>query len=328
MKYPTEAELKATVTIRKRFFELTQDINAALLLSQLHYWSKRTTNPERWIYKTQEELQEEIFLTPYQQRRARKILIAIQLIEEKCIGLPKKLHFRIKYDATKDDEFENQVDRNDEVNNMQSADMNSKDIGYEGSVFNSEETSLIEIEKLDHNEIDTSLIDSHKYDRNDEETSLHTNITETITKTTPKITTLSVRNNGFANINSSIISQTPEQAIFEHWKITMTHPHAKIDKTRSKLIKEALKLGYGVDDLCRAISGCAVTPHNMGINDKRQRYDGLHIILKNADQIDRFIGNYLNPPRQKTKSDLLADGNINVAHQWLTGNKDDSNERF
>ncbi len=82
--------------------------------------------------------------------------------------------------------------------------------------------------------------------------------------------------------------------IFQYWQTIMDHPNAKLDDKRRKLIRNALKTGYAVNDLKTAIVGCSLTPHNMGDNDRGQRYDGLHVIFKNADQIDRFIHNAMN----------------------------------
>ena len=62
-------------------------------------------------------------------------------------------------------------------------------------------------------------------------------------------------------------------------------------------IRAALKIGYDISDLKTAIDGCMKTPHNIGKNDRGQVYDGLHIILKDADQIDRFMGNAKKPPK-------------------------------
>jgi DNA-binding transcriptional regulator YdaS (Cro superfamily) len=84
--------------------------------------------------------------------------------------------------------------------------------------------------------------------------------------------------------------------IFAHWKSVMKHPKALLDEKREEIILHALKSGYTVSQLCEAISGCAKTPHNMGENEQGQRYDGVHIILRDADQIERFITNFHNPP--------------------------------
>ncbi|MGI2027762.1 hypothetical protein [Endozoicomonas acroporae] len=82
--------------------------------------------------------------------------------------------------------------------------------------------------------------------------------------------------------------------IFQYWQTIMDHPNARLDDKRRKLIRNALKTGYAVNDLKTAILGCSYTPHNMGDNDRGQRYDGLHVIFRNADQIDRFIHNAMN----------------------------------
>jgi hypothetical protein len=86
------------------------------------------------------------------------------------------------------------------------------------------------------------------------------------------------------------------QAIFDVWKNTLEHPQAKLDKKRKATIVNALRAGYTPEQLSEAIQGCAVTPHNMGKNDRAQRYDGLGVIFKDADNIDRFIRNAHSPP--------------------------------
>jgi len=85
--------------------------------------------------------------------------------------------------------------------------------------------------------------------------------------------------------------QTTVTRVFEHWQTVMHHPQAQLDPKRVHIIKQALKSGYTPVQLCQAITGCSVTPHNMGDNDRGQRYDGLHVILRDGDQIDRFIRN-------------------------------------
>lgn len=109
--------------------------------------------------------------------------------------------------------------------------------------------------------------------------------------------------------------------IFLHWKTTLNHPNAVLDKKRQWIIQKALKLGYQVDQLCQAIDGCSKTPHNMGQNEQGQRYDGLHIILRDADQIERFIRNAHTPPRPQTVADRLRENNIRVCQEWLVKSK-------
>lgn len=108
------------------------------------------------------------------------------------------------------------------------------------------------------------------------------------------------------------------QKVFAHWQSIMMHPKAKLDDKRKRLIRHALKLGYSIQELCEAIEGCSKTPHNIGQNDKGQRYDGLHIILKDADQIDRFIHNCHTPPKCKTKADIRQAANLDASVEWAT----------
>lgn len=85
------------------------------------------------------------------------------------------------------------------------------------------------------------------------------------------------------------------RTVFDHWRVVMKkNRRTALDKTRKRFIGDALK-NYPPEDLMLAIDGCARTAWNMGENPNRKRYDGLPLILKNADQIDRFIENAANP---------------------------------
>jgi hypothetical protein len=110
---------------------------------------------------------------------------------------------------------------------------------------------------------------------------------------------------------------TAVQNIFEHWKTVMNHPQAQLDSKRRTLIAKALKLGYTPAQLCEAIEGCSITPHNLGHNDKGQRYDGLHIIFGSSDQIDRFIHNAKSPPRLLSAADRHTQSNVQTLQGWM-----------
>ncbi|KTD21998.1 hypothetical protein [Legionella israelensis] len=79
--------------------------------------------------------------------------------------------------------------------------------------------------------------------------------------------------------------------VFEYWKTIMNHPRAKLDNKRKRVITNALKLGYSLFDLKKAIDGCANTSYNMGKNENNQVYDDIGLILRDADHIERFINN-------------------------------------
>lgn len=111
--------------------------------------------------------------------------------------------------------------------------------------------------------------------------------------------------------------EKPIETVFAHWKRTMGHLKAVLDPPRRTLIRKALQSGYTVDQLCEAITGCSLTPHNQGENDRGQRYDGLHIIFRNADQIERFIYNAHHPPKLLNPAEKRLQSNIRVAQDWL-----------
>ena len=91
------------------------------------------------------------------------------------------------------------------------------------------------------------------------------------------------------------------EKIFEHWQKTFKHSKTKMNDEHEKQIRRALKT-YSVDECLDAITGCSLTPHNMGQNEQKQIYDGLHIIfnLKTAN-VERFIANKNNAPDSAAK---------------------------
>ena len=69
----------------------------------------------------------------------------------------------------------------------------------------------------------------------------------------------------------------------------------KSDSREWRSIRDSIKSGLDVEDLCLAIDGMFRTPHNLGHNDRNQEYLGLHLAVK-SENIDRFIGNAEHPP--------------------------------
>lgn len=83
--------------------------------------------------------------------------------------------------------------------------------------------------------------------------------------------------------------------VFDHWRLKMASPRSKLDSNRTRLITNALK-NYTAEDLLQAIDGCAASPFHMGINDQKTKYNGLDLILRNAEKIDSFIVKAISPP--------------------------------
>jgi hypothetical protein len=115
----------------------------------------------------------------------------------------------------------------------------------------------------------------------------------------------------------SVFNTEPILKIFKHWQTVMKHPNTKLDPKRKVCIGKALDWGYSVDELCEAITGCSITPHNQGQNDRGQRYDGLCLILRDSDQIDRFRSNYHCPPHLLTEGNRKTQANVQSLQRWM-----------
>jgi hypothetical protein len=98
------------------------------------------------------------------------------------------------------------------------------------------------------------------------------------------------------------------RSVFEHYRTH--HPRAaRNPQPRSKEwrnIAARLAEGFTVDDLRRAIDGCHKTPHNLGDNDRGQKYLGLELITRSHSQVTRFIENDESPPRPMTDGERMT----------------------
>lgn len=75
-------------------------VPAAVMLSQLIYWSGTTTVIDRdgWFYKAVDEMESETGLTKYQQQIARRDLLSREVIEAKLKGMPRVWWYRVDMD--------------------------------------------------------------------------------------------------------------------------------------------------------------------------------------------------------------------------------------
>jgi hypothetical protein len=77
------------------FAEIGGSVNAGIFLSQLYYWTPRARSNDGWVFKTQPKWQEETCLSRREQETARTQLRKRGLLEERRVGLPAQLHYRI-----------------------------------------------------------------------------------------------------------------------------------------------------------------------------------------------------------------------------------------
>lgn len=113
-------------------------------------------------------------------------------------------------------------------------------------------------------------------------------------------------------VNTAVVlaaDQTPVQAVFGHWQAVMGKPRAKLDPKRSKAIAARIAEGYSVDEIKQAVDGCKCSAWHQGANDRKQRYDDLELICRDAGRLDRFIALAKDAKTQRTETEewVLAD---------------------
>jgi hypothetical protein len=123
-------------------------------------------------------------------------------------------------------------------------------------------------------------------------------------------------------LSLSLVDEPAEEpdtvkTIFEFWQTCMKSPRSVLDANRRGLIERALK-NYSAADVCRAISGCAKSPHHMGKNERNTVYNGLDLILRNSEKIESFIRMDVNPPQQANgHSNGVAEHNDAIVAAYL-----------
>jgi hypothetical protein len=89
-----ESLLDRPIAFHRCFVTLTGSVQAALMLSQAVYWSRRTRR-DGWFYKSRKEWQEETGLTRHEQDTARIALKKTGFWQEELRGVPATMHFRV-----------------------------------------------------------------------------------------------------------------------------------------------------------------------------------------------------------------------------------------
>ena len=88
------------VSIPVVYIEITGDLNTALLLNQMVFWSDKSKRKDGYFYKSYKDWEDEIHLSEYQVRRSIKKLKELDFIEtelKRANGSPT-LHFKVKID--------------------------------------------------------------------------------------------------------------------------------------------------------------------------------------------------------------------------------------
>ncbi len=88
------------VTFHRCLVPITGGVTAALMLSQA-IWTAQTIegNSDGWFSKSRDQWTEETGLSRWEQETARRALRTAGFLEEKRVGVPAKLWFRVRPEA-------------------------------------------------------------------------------------------------------------------------------------------------------------------------------------------------------------------------------------
>lgn len=86
------------------------------------------------------------------------------------------------------------------------------------------------------------------------------------------------------------VSPSGADEVFGHWQRVLGKPRAKLSPERRRAIDARLRDGTTVDELKRAIDGCAKSPFHLGQNDQGKRHDDLTLICRNRSKVEQFMG--------------------------------------
>ena len=78
---------------------ITGGVTATILLCQFIYWRGKENDPDGWLYKTSEDIEQETGLSYDEQKTARGKLKECGLIEEHYARLDHQMRFRVNIDA-------------------------------------------------------------------------------------------------------------------------------------------------------------------------------------------------------------------------------------
>jgi len=87
-----------------------------------------------------------------------------------------------------------------------------------------------------------------------------------------------------------------DRQVFETWKAAAgKNGRTEFDAKRRKAVRAALK-AYPLDDVLDAVQGWRYSPHHCGQNESKTVYNGLELLLRDSEQIEKFRDLQRNGP--------------------------------
>lgn len=91
---------KRVVAVPPILIKVFGSAKLAIMWSQIAYWRDKTNDPDGWVYKTQSEMYEETGLTRKEQDKAREIGRKLEVLDDKVMGTPPKIHYKVNLEKT------------------------------------------------------------------------------------------------------------------------------------------------------------------------------------------------------------------------------------
>jgi len=85
-----------TVVSARMVKALNGNGNAAIMLSQLLFWSRQKADEDGWFYRTRKQMEKRCGLGKKAQKNAADTLSSLDLVESELRGMPAKKHYRVQ----------------------------------------------------------------------------------------------------------------------------------------------------------------------------------------------------------------------------------------
>lgn len=96
------------------------------------------------------------------------------------------------------------------------------------------------------------------------------------------------------NVKVASVAEDSIQEVFDYWVLVHKNESRRkpaLDSDRKFFIALAIH-DYGVEDCKAAIDGCRLSDFHMGRNKQGKKYNDIKLILRGAEQIERFLELY------------------------------------
>jgi chorismate mutase len=233
-------------------------LNEAIVLQQLHYWLKRSSNERagrKWVFNDYDDWSAQFPF--WSTRTIQRIFLTLEklgvVIADQPSGQDRRKWYALDYDKL-----------------------------AELEPLSSRQVGATDNDKLARSRRQLGTISRDEVASSTRQVGT---ILDKDSETTPEIT---------AETTTEEISveraspRSPVCAVFEHWREKTKRAKAQLTPERERAIRARLK-DYSVEDIKRAIDGCCSSPFNMGENERHRAFNDLTLICRNGSKLEEYM---------------------------------------